>query len=102
MEGYQLNFPVHDWKCSSNSSFSASSKMDVLFLEVSPGSVLATIHLIAVNLTNEFLHVSKEGGVMWRKLQRSLPHWKQSFPPYSVRNLFKIILVIPWDEVGTC
>lgn len=65
MERYQLNSPVYDWKCNCNSSFPESSKMDVLFLEVSlKWSVLATIHHIAADLTNEFLHVPKEGGVM--------------------------------------
>lgn len=64
MEENWLHFPVHDWKYCSNSSFSISSKMDVLFLEVSPWSVVATIHHVAAVLTNYFLHVPKEGGVM--------------------------------------
>lgn len=38
--------------------------MDVLFLQVSSLSVIATIHHVAPVLTNEFLHVPKEGGVM--------------------------------------
>jgi len=69
--------------------------MDVLFLEGSPWSVLATIHHIAADLTNEFLQVPKEGRVMQRKPQRSLPHWRQSCPPYSVGNFFEIALVMP-------
>lgn len=59
MEENWLNFPVHNWKYCNNSCFSISSKMDVLFLEVSPWSVVATIHHVAAVLTNYFPKVKR-------------------------------------------